>query len=122
MNGDTEEILTAPVKFKLKQGSVKVSASPKTALMYSGSYNSVEIVMNAVLKGADVPEIENVVLSGNTDAFDYVYNKDGKGTLTMKDTGRAVKGKNYSLQFRVYFREQADNVKPVTVRCTVKVK
>lgn len=122
VNGDTEEILTAPVKFKLKQGSVKVGALPKTALMYSGSYNSVEIAMNAVLKGADAPEIENVVLSGNTDAFDYVYNKDGKGTLTMKDTGRAVKGKNYSLQFRVYFREQADNVKPVTVRCTVKVK
>ncbi len=122
INGETEEIAAPAVKFKLKQGSVKVTAWPQTALMYSGAYNSVEIDMNAVLKGADAPEIEKVVLAGNTDAFSYVYNKDGKGTLTMKDTGRAVKGKSYSLQFKVSFAEQADNMKPVTVRCKVKVK
>lgn len=122
VNGVTEEIRTAPVKFKVKQGSVKVSAAPKTTLMYSNTYSSVEIAMNAVLKGADAPEIENVVLSGNTDAFEYVYNKDGKGTLTMKRTGRAVKGKRYSLQFQVTFAEQADNVKPVTVKYPVTVK
>ncbi len=78
--------------------------------------------MNAVLKGAPAPEIERVVLTGNTDAFTYVYNKDGEGTLTMRDTGRAVKGKSYSLQFKVFFAEQADNAKPVTVKYTVKVK
>ncbi|MDE6404544.1 MAG: Ig-like domain-containing protein [Lachnospiraceae bacterium] len=122
INGETEEIAAPAVKFKLKQGSVKVTALPQTGLMYSGAYNSVEIDMNAVLKGADAPEIEKVVLTGNTDAFSYVYNKDGKGTLTMKDTGRAVKGKSYSLQFKVSFAEQADNMKPVTVRCKVKVK
>ena len=122
VSGVTEETAAPAVKFKVKQGSAKVSASPKTALMYSGAYNSVEIDMSAVLKGADAPEIERVALTGNTDAFTYVYNKDGKGTLTMKDTGRAVKGKNYSLQFKVSFAEQADNVKPVTVRVTVKVK
>ena len=121
-NGEIEEIPAPAVKYKLKQGSVKVTALPKTALMYSGAYNSVEIDMNAVLKGAPAPEIERVVLSGNTDAFTYVYNKDGKGTLTMKDTGRAVKGRTYSLQFKVFFAKQADNVKPVTVRCKVKVK
>lgn len=120
--GETEEVQAPAVKFKLKQGSVKVSALPKTVLMYSGAYNSVEVDMDALLKGADAPEIESVTLVGNTDAFAYEYIKDGKGTLTMKDTGRAVKGKNYSLQFRVSFAEQADNVKPVTVRCTVKVK
>lgn len=120
--GETEEIAAPAVKFKLKQGSVKVSASPQTALLYSGAYNSVEIDMNAVLKGADAPEMERVVLAGNTDAVSYVYNKDGKGTLIMKDTGRAVKGKTYTLQFQVSFAEQADNVKPVTVRCKVKVK
>lgn len=120
--GVTEEITAPAVKFKVKQGSAKVSVSPKTALMYSGAYNSVEIDVNAALKDANAPEIESVVLTGNTDAFAYVYNKEGKGTLTMKDTGRAVKGKNYSLQFRVSFAEQADNVKPVTVRYTVKVK
>ena len=122
VSGVTEEITAPAVKFKLKQGSAKVSASPKTALMYSGAYNSVEIDMNAALKGADAPEIERVVLTGNTDAFTYVYNNEGKGTLTMKDTGRAVKGKTYTLQFKVSFAEQADNVKPVTVRYTVKVK
>lgn len=122
VSGVTEETAAPAVNFKVKQGSAKVSASPKTALMYSGAYNSVEIDMNAVLKGADAPEVEGVVLTGNTDAFTYVYNKEGKGTLTMKDTGRAVKGKNYSLQFKVSFAEQADNKKPVTVRVTVKVK
>lgn len=122
VNGVTEEISTPAVKFKVKQGSVKVSASPKTALAYSGAYNSVGIDMNGVLKGAPAPEIERVVLTGNTDAFTYVYNKDGEGTLTMRDTGRAVKGKSYSLQFKVFFAEQADNVKPVTVKYTVKVK
>ena len=122
VNGETEEIQTAPVKFKVKQGSVKVSASPKSALMYSGSYNTASIDMQAVLKGADTPEIENVTLVGNTDAFEYVYNKEGQGTLTMRRTGRAVKGKNNSLQFKITFAEQADNVKPVTVRYPVKVK
>lgn len=125
--GEKEEISAPAVKFKVKQGSVKVSAAPQTALMYSGSYNSVELAMNAVLKGADTPEIERVVLAGNTDVFTYVYNKDvynkeGKGKLTMTDTGRAVKGKTYSLQLQVYFTEQADNGKPVTVRYKVKVK
>ena len=120
--GDTEEIPAPAVKFKLKQGSVKVSASPQTALLYSGAYNSVEIDMSAVLKGADAPEMERVILAGNTDVVSYVYNKDGKGTLTMKDTGRAVKGKTYTLQFKVSFAEQADNVKPVTVKYKVKVK
>lgn len=122
VNGETEEITAPAVKFKVKQGSAKVTASPKTALMYSGAYNSVEINMNAVLKGADAPEIEKVTLVGNTDAFTYEYNKEGKGTLAMNRTGRAVKGKTYSLQFRVSFAEQADNGKPVTVRYTVKVK
>ncbi|MDE5717240.1 MAG: hypothetical protein K2I53_06430, partial [Lachnospiraceae bacterium] len=120
--GETEETAAPAVKFKLKQGSVKVSALPQTALLYSGAYNSVEIDMNAVFKGVDAPEMERVVLTGNTDVVSYVYNKDGKGTLIMKDTGRAVKGKTYTLQFQVSFAEQADNVKPVTVRCKVKVK
>lgn len=122
VNGETEEIQTAPVKFKVKQGSVKVSAVPKTSLMYSNTYNSVTLDMKAVLKGAAAPKIENVTLVGNTDAFQYEYNNEGKGTLTMKRTGRAVKGKRYSLQFQVTFAEQADNVKPVTVKYPVTVK
>lgn len=122
VNGETEEIQTAPVKFKVKQGSAKVSAAPKTSLMYSNTYNSVTIEMQAVLKGAAAPAIENVTLVGNTDAFQYEYNNEGKGTLTMKRTGRAVKGKRYSLQFQVTFAEQADNVKPVIVRYPVTIK
>lgn len=122
VNGETEEIAVAPVKFKVKQGSVKMSISPKSALVHSGSYNTVDLDMKAVLKGADAPEIEKVVLVGDTNAFAYVYDKEGKGTLIMKDEGGAVKGKSYSLKFQIYFAEQADNGKPVTVRYRVKVK
>lgn len=122
VNGVTEKIRTAPVRFKVKQGSVKVGAAPKTTLMYSNTYSSVTIDMKADLKGAAAPKIENVTLVTNTDAFTYVYNNEGKGTLTMKRTGHAVKGKRYSLQFRVTFAEQADNVKPVTVKYPVIVK
>lgn len=122
VNGETEEITAPAVTFKVKQGSAKVTASPKTALMYSGAYNSVEIDIHAFLKDADAPEIENVTLVGNTDAFTYEYNKEGNGKLTMTRTGCAVKGKNYSLQFRIFLAEQADDAKPVTVRYPVKVK
>lgn len=122
VNGDTEELTLSLVSFQVKQGSAKITASPATALMYSGAYNSVEIDMNAVLKGADTPEIESVTLVGNTDAFTYEYNKEGKGTLSMNHTGRAVKGKTYTLQLQVRLSEQADNVKPVTVKYKVKVK
>lgn len=121
-NGETEEITTAPVKFKVKQGSVKASVSPKSALVHSGSYNTVDLAMKAVLNGANAPEIEKVVLVGDTDAFAYVYHEGGMGTLTMKDEGQAVKGKRYSLKFQIFFAGQADNVKPVTVRYKVKVK
>ncbi|MDE6211943.1 MAG: hypothetical protein K2M70_00510, partial [Lachnospiraceae bacterium] len=124
MNDDTEEFTLSSVSFQVKQGSAKITASPATALMYSGTYNSVEIDMNAVLKGADEPKIEKVTLAGNTDAFtyEYEYNKEGKGTLSMNRTGRAVKGKTYTLQLQVRLSEQADNVKPVTVKYKVKVK
>ena len=47
VNGETEEIAVAPVKFKVKQGSVKMSISPKSALVHSGSYNTVDLDMKA---------------------------------------------------------------------------
>ena len=128
VNGEVEEIQTPAVKFQVKQGSVKLSALPKTALLYSGSYNRVTVDLSAALKGAPAPEIENVTLVGNTDAFalsGYTYDKKtGKGILQlhMKDGGRAVKGKTYTLQLQVRLSEQADNVKPVTVKYKVKVK
>ena len=108
--------------FKVKQGSEKLTDSPKTALMYSGAFNSVEIDKGSLLKVADSPEIENVTLVLNTDAFTYEYNKEGNGKLSMNRTGCAVKGKSYSLQFRIFLAEQADDAKPVTVRYPVKVK
>ncbi|MBD5518096.1 MAG: hypothetical protein HDR07_06270 [Lachnospiraceae bacterium] len=128
VNGEIEEIQTPAVKFQVKQGSVKLSALPKTALLYSGSYNRVTVDLSASLKGAPAPEIENVTLVGNTDAFalsGYTYDKKtGKGILQfqMKDGGLAVKGKTYTLQLQVRLKDQADNVKPVTVKYKVKVK
>ena len=128
VNGEVEEIQTPAVKFQVKQGSVKITALPTTALMYSGAYNSVQVDLSASLKGAPAPEIENVTLVGNTDAFalsGYTYDKKtGKGVLQlqMMDGGRAVKGKTYTLQLQVRLSEQADNVKPVTVKYKVKVK
>ncbi|MDE7428824.1 MAG: Ig-like domain-containing protein [Lachnospiraceae bacterium] len=128
VNGEIEEIQMPAVKFKVKQGSAKLTAAPKTALLYSGSYNSVAVDLSAALKGAPAPEIRSVTLVGNTDVFvlsGYTYDKvTGKGTLLlrMKDAGNAVKGKSYTLQLQVRMSEQADNMKPVTVRYTVKVK
>ena len=128
VNGVIEKIQTPAVKFKVKQGSVKLTAAPKTALLYSNAYNSVQVDLSAALKGASAPEIENVTLVGNTDAFalsGYFYDEvTGKGTLQlqMKNTGYAVKGKTYTLQLQVRLSEQADNVKPITVKYKVKVK
>ena len=130
VNGEIEEIQTPVVKFKVKQGSVKITVSPTTALIYSGAYNSVKVDLSASLKGASDLAIENVTLASNTDIFEiekdsFSYDeKTKKGTLTLKTkaAGKAVKGKTYTLQLQVRLREQADNVKPVTVKYKVKVK
>ncbi len=125
--GELEKIEAPAVKFQVKQGGVKVTVSPKTVQMYSGASGSVTLALGAALKGVSAPEIESVTLAGNTDVFlsgNYSYDgKTGKGSLGLTmQPGKAVKGKTYSLKLQVRLKEQADNVKPVTVRYRVKVK
>ena len=124
VRGETNQAEAPEVKFKVKQGSVKVSASPKSARMYSGAYNSVEVTLKASLKGAKEPAIERVSLAGNSDVFSIAGwdSETGKVTLAMTRSGHAVKGKSYTLKLQVWLADQADNIKPVTVRYTVKVK
>ena len=76
------------------------------------------------MKGAKAPAIERVSLAGNSDAFTVAGwdSETGKVTLAMTRTGRAVKGKSYTLKLQVWLADQADNMKPVTVRYTIKVK
>ena len=124
VRGEISQAEATAVKFKVKQGSVKVSASPKFARAYSGAYNSVAVTLKTSLKGAKAPAIERVSLAGNSDAFTVAGwdSETGKVTLAMTRTGRAVKGKSYTLKLQVWLADQADNMKPVTVRYTIKVK
>ena len=75
--------------------------------------------MKASLNGAQNPIITNVELINNTNAFSYRFSE---GRLTLQSTGEAVKGKTYSLQFRVTLNGQADNEKVMVVKYQVRVR
>lgn len=112
--------ITSPVmKLKLKQSKAKITAAPKSAVFYSGAYNSVKVKMKASLNGVPNPAVTNVQLINNTNAFSYHFSQ---GKLTLKNTGEAVKGKTYTLQFRVTLNGQADNESTVIVKYQVKVR
>ncbi|MDE7252032.1 MAG: Ig-like domain-containing protein [Acetatifactor sp.] len=115
--GETLQFATLAVRLKLKQSKPKVAVIPKSPVFFSGAYNSVKLDVAASLKGAANPEITSIELVNQTDLFDY-----NEGILTMRDTGTAVKGKSYSLQLRVTFRDQADNEKATIVKVNAKVK
>lgn len=115
--GETMQFTTPAVRLKLKQSKPKVAIIPKSPVFFSGAYNSVKLDVAASLKGAANPEITDIELVNQTDLFDY-----SNGILTLRDTGTAVKGKSYSLQLRVTFRDQADNEKATIVKVNAKVK
>lgn len=115
--GETMQFTTPAVRLKLKQSKPKVAVMPKSPVFFSGAYNSVKLDVAASLKGAANPEITDIELVNQTDLFDY-----SNGILTLRDTGTAVKGKSYSLQLRVTFRDQADNEKTTIVKVNAKVK
>lgn len=115
--GETMQLTTPPVRLKLKQGKPKVTVTPKNATFFSGAYNSVKLDTTASLKGVPSPEIVDIELVNQTNLFDY-----SDGMLTLRDTGLAARGKSYSLQLRVTFRDQADNEKAVVVKVNAKVK
>lgn len=115
--GETLQFTTPAVRLKLKQSKPKVAVTPKSPVFFSGAYNSVKLDVAAFLKGADNPEILDVELVNQTDLFDY-----SGGILTLRNTGAAARGKSYSLQLRVTFRDQADNEKATVVKVNAKVK
>lgn len=117
--GKIIQITSPMMKLKLKQSKVKIMAAPKSAVFFSGAYNSVKVRMKASLNGAPNPIITNVELINNTNAFSYHFSD---GRLTLQSTGEAVKGKTYSLQFRVTLNGQADNEKVMVVKYQVKVR
>lgn len=121
--GDKFYYLTPNISLKLKQGKPKVTIAPKNATFFSGAYNNaVTRSITATLKGADNPAIENVELLNNKDeAFTCIYNEQN-GTFALSSTDKAVKGKSYSLQLKVTFKDQADNEKATVVKYSVKVK
>lgn len=115
--GETLQLTTPAVRLKLKQSKPKVAVIPKSPAFFSGAYNSVKLDVAASLKGAANPEITGIELVNQRDLFDY-----NEGILTLRDTGTAVKGKSYSLQLRVTFKDQADNEKETIVKVNAKVK
>lgn len=116
INYQTEEI-----SLKLKQGRPKISMKPGKMTFFAGGSDEIQAAVQASLKGVDNPKIEKMELINGQNLFTGVY--DGAtGTFTLKNQQGAIKGKTYSLQFRVFFVGQADNEKPFVVRYSVKVK
>lgn len=119
--GDKMQYQTSEIGIKLKQGRPKVMFAPKNLIAFCGVNNDMTVAVASSLKGVDNLEIEKVELINVQNVFTGVYDQEG-GTLTLRNTDEIIKGRNYSLQFRVIFAEQADNEKPVIVKIPVKIK
>lgn len=117
--GKIIEITSPVIKLKLKQSKAKIMAAPKSAVFFSGADNSVKVNLKASLNGLSNPTITNVELINNTNVFSCRFSE---GKLTLQTTGEAVKGKAYTLQFRVTLKGQADNEKAMVVKYQVKVR
>lgn len=117
--GNIMHYMTPEITLKVKQGRPKVTVAPKKATLFSGSYENITRNISATLKGAENPNIIDVELMNNTEAFTCDY---ADGVIALRSTPNTIKGKTYSLQFRVTFEGQADNEKPMIVKYTVKVK
>ncbi|MCM1143690.1 MAG: Ig-like domain-containing protein [Blautia sp.] len=116
-DGETMQISTPEIKLKLKQGKPKVSLTPKGGAFFSGAYNSAPVRIDATLKGAPDPVIETVELTNGAGVFQYENER-----IALLKEGTSVKGKAYSLKFKVTFKGHADNEKPVTVTYSAKVR
>ena len=120
--GDTLQYTTPDISLKLKQGKPKVTIAPKNISFFSGAYGTgITRKISAVLKGAPDPVITKVELVNNNDAFTCAYSVEDK-TITLANTPDAVKGKTYSLQLKVTYKDQADNEKAAIVKYSVKVR
>lgn len=119
--GDQFYYQTPDISLKLKQSKPKVTITPKNAVFFSGAYNNaVTRKITATLKGADNPVIDKVDLLNDGDgAFVCDIQND---TFTLRSTEKSIKDKNYTLQLKVTFKDQADNEKATIIKYSVKVK
>lgn len=121
VEGGTTQITTNELKLKLKQSKLKITAAPKQAIFFSNSCNSVKLDITTALarKNASKPAITNMELLNYQNVFDY-HNSNQE--LTLKSNGEAVKGKSYTLQFKLNVEGQADNEKEIIVKYKVVIK
>jgi hypothetical protein len=118
---DTGYVLTTgDVKLKVTQSKPKVTVSPKQAVVFNcAAQSQTTVLINAQNKDGTPVTAESIVLTNMTDVFSY----DAVGqTLTLKDRGAVAKGKTCTLKFELRYAGCADNEKPVTVSCKVKVQ
>lgn len=118
--GETTQVTTNELKLKLKQGKIKVTATPVRAVFFSNSCNSVKLDTAALtMQNASKLTITNMELINYQNVFDY---DNSSQKLTLKSNGEAVKGKSYTLQFKLNVEGQADNEKEIVVKYKVVIK
>lgn len=110
-------IVTNEVKLKLNQSKPKLSVTPKNAVVFHTSNNSIPLSFNAVNKDGSKVAVREAELTNFTDIFAY----EG-GELKLVNRGKAVKGKTYSLKLNVYYEGGVDSEKAVSATYKVKVK
>ncbi len=117
--GEIFTVTTKEISLKLKQNKPKVSIAPKEGIIYIGAGNIVEIKVNAVTRNDLWTQVKSVKLLNNTDAFICT---EESWYFTLESTDNAIKGKTYTLQLEIHFKDEADNEKPMVVKYKVKVK
>jgi hypothetical protein len=117
-------ITTGSVKLKVTQSKPKVTASPKLAVVFNNvSDSAADISITAQNKNGTSVAIESVKLTNFNDVFSYEKGEDDEdGKLILKDRGKVVKGKTYTLKLEVRFKDDADNEKVTVVSYKVKVQ
>lgn len=133
-NWERYTIVGTPIKFKVKQGKVKVSLMSTGNTLYRKSNPYMRIQLFA-LSGNRYIEIEHVELLNYQEDLDRsvlyideesgneIYLADGIFALE-KNTNDVQMAKNgsYTLKFAVYLKGKAGNEKPITVSYKVSVK
>lgn len=115
-SGDAEfELESAPLKVKLTQGKVKVTAVGSSS--YSNTMAEEKalsfIVTNSM---GEQLAVEDVKLLNYTGDFSY---RDGK--LVHRLTGETARGKSYSLKFELKLKGRGDNEKAAAVTWKVQI-
>jgi hypothetical protein len=121
--GDEYEVTAAKQSISLKQGKPKLTLSSAGNVLYRDNANSLQIDFSAVLNKQNVT-ISRVELTNYTLDLDAQFDAASQRvTLSQSQVKQIVtKGKSYSLNFAVYYKDAAGNEKPVKVTYKVIVK